>query len=165
VGDVSDGTVEAVVLDAAKDLLVEGGVKRLTIERVSQRTGVAKTTIYRRWRSRNDLALAVVLDMTKTVVDTPSHHADTRSKLVSLLRSVVTFLADTPMGTVMRGLASEVATDPRLGAASGTRLSRCVETGSNTWSRRASPAGSSKQASTSTFSMTPCSARSITGCW
>jgi AcrR family transcriptional regulator len=139
VGGVSDvdGTVEAVVLDAARDLLAEGGVKRLTIERVSQRTGVAKTTIYRRWRSRDDLALAVVLEMTKAVVDTPSHHADTRSKLVSLLRSVVTFLADTPMGTVMRGLASEVATDPHLGAAfrdtvvamRRARLNQVVEVG------------------------------------
>jgi AcrR family transcriptional regulator len=112
-----EAEVEAVVLDAAQDLLAEGGVKRLTIERVSRRTGVAKTTIYRRWRSREDLALAVVLEMTKAVVDAPSDEADTRNALMSLLGSVVAFLGRTPMGTVMRGLASELATDPRLGSA------------------------------------------------
>jgi AcrR family transcriptional regulator len=109
--------VEAVVLNAAQELLAEGGVKRLTIERVSRRTGVAKTTIYRRWRSREELALAVVLEMTHAVVDAPGDDTSTRSELVSLLGSVVAFLGGTPMGTVMRGLASEVATDPRLGTA------------------------------------------------
>jgi AcrR family transcriptional regulator len=89
----------------------------LPVRYATRRTGVAKTTIYRRWRSREELALAVVLEMTHAVVDAPWDDTSTGSELVSLLGSVVAFLGDTPMRTVMRGLASEVAADPRLGTA------------------------------------------------
>ena len=52
---------EAAILAATRDLLAEGGVRELTVEGVAARSGVAKTTIYRRWRSRDDLALAVLI--------------------------------------------------------------------------------------------------------
>lgn len=115
----TDASVEQVVLDAARELLAEGGVKRLTIERVARRTGVAKTTIYRRWRSRDDLALAVVLRMTHTVVGNIDDRDDAgvRSGLRSLVAGAVDVLRTTLMGSVMRGLASELATDPHLSAA------------------------------------------------
>ena len=46
------------ILDATRKLLAEkGGVQSLTIEAVAARSGVAKTTIYRRWRDKWELAL------------------------------------------------------------------------------------------------------------
>lgn len=50
----------AAVLEAGVDLLVEGGPNAVTVEAVSQRSGVAKTTIYRQWASREDLVVDVV---------------------------------------------------------------------------------------------------------
>jgi AcrR family transcriptional regulator len=44
-------------LDAAVALLLEGGIGGVTIDAVSARSGVAKTTIYRHWESREDLLL------------------------------------------------------------------------------------------------------------
>lgn len=108
--------VDAVVLAAARDILADGGVKSLTIEGVARRTGVAKTTIYRRWRSKEELALEVVLAMTRSVVATPTS-GDTRTSLVDLLDGAVTILRTSPMGQVMRGLASDLATDEELGRA------------------------------------------------
>ena len=46
------------VLHATIDLLSEVGYRRLTLELVSQRCGVARSTIYRYWRNVPDLALA-----------------------------------------------------------------------------------------------------------
>jgi AcrR family transcriptional regulator len=43
------------ILEAAAGLLIEGGASRVTIEGVAERSGVAKTTIYRHWRSRSQL--------------------------------------------------------------------------------------------------------------
>lgn len=48
------------VLRAARDLLVEGGPAAVTVDAVVARSGVAKSTIYRHWESRDELLLAVM---------------------------------------------------------------------------------------------------------
>jgi AcrR family transcriptional regulator len=53
----------AAVLEAGVELLVDGGPKAVTVEAVSQRSGVAKTTIYRQWASRDDLVVDVVAEI------------------------------------------------------------------------------------------------------
>src|SRR3954471_19403213 len=100
----------AAILDATRALLVEGGVQKLTVEGVAARAGVAKTTIYRRWRSRDELAFAVLLELVDllAVPDT----GDTRRELVYLVESVVRVLGSTMMGGVMQGLVSDLAADP-----------------------------------------------------
>src|SRR5918994_4065001 len=50
----------AAALDAGVELLVEGGPNAVTVKAVAQRSGVAKTTIYRQWRSRDDLVADVI---------------------------------------------------------------------------------------------------------
>ena len=49
----------AAVLDAAAELFLDSGVAAVTIDAVAARSGVAKTTIYRRWANRDDLLLDV----------------------------------------------------------------------------------------------------------
>jgi len=53
------------ILDATRQLLArDGDVGARTVEAVAVRAGVAKTTIYRRWRDKRHLALdAVMIDM------------------------------------------------------------------------------------------------------
>ena len=101
------------VLDATRELLAENGFGNLTVEGVAARSGVAKTTIYRRYRSKNDLALAVLLDMVDEVSTQP-YAADTWSELVSLVDRTVELMCTSLMGLVMKGLVSEVAADPEL---------------------------------------------------
>ena len=48
------------VLAAAGDLMAERGVAMLTIDEVAQRSGVAKTTIYRHWPERTGLIVDAV---------------------------------------------------------------------------------------------------------
>ena len=50
----------AAVIRAATDLLVEGGPNAVTIDAVVARSGVAKSTIYRHWESRDDVLLSVI---------------------------------------------------------------------------------------------------------
>jgi AcrR family transcriptional regulator len=75
---------------------------------------VAKTTVYRRWRSKEELALAVILEMTQQIVRV-RERGDTRTVLIAFLRGVIRVLTTSLMGRVMQGLASDVATDPQLG--------------------------------------------------
>lgn len=58
------------ILRAATELLDEGGLERLTIEGVAQRAGVAKTTVYRRWKDKYSL-LAAALDAHRPPIEMP----------------------------------------------------------------------------------------------
>jgi AcrR family transcriptional regulator len=49
------------VIKAAQDLLVEGGPAALTVDGVVARSGVAKSTVYRHWATRDDLVVAVLM--------------------------------------------------------------------------------------------------------
>ena len=107
---------EQAILQVTRELLVEAGVQGLTIEKVAARAGVAKTTIYRRWRDKDELALAVVLDMVEQVVMLPEL-GDTRRELLAFVNAAVEVLGSTLMGRVMQGLVSDLATDPELAQA------------------------------------------------
>ncbi|MDR7082698.1 AcrR family transcriptional regulator [Arthrobacter ginsengisoli] len=104
---------EQVILDATRDLLGEAGFGSLTVEGVAARAGVAKTTIYRRYRSRTDLALAVLLDMVDDVSTRP-YVAETGAELTKLVDRTVELMCTSVMGRIMQGLVSEVAADPEL---------------------------------------------------
>ncbi len=112
---------EKAILDATRELLAERGVGELTVEGVAARAGVAKTTIYRRWRGKDELALAVLIDMVEQVVSTPDL-GDTRAELVTFVDAAVTILGTTLMGRVMQGLVSDLATDPELARAFQDRI-------------------------------------------
>jgi AcrR family transcriptional regulator len=112
---------ELAILQATRELLVESGVHGLTIEGVAARAGVAKTTIYRRWRDKDELALAVVLDMVEQVVELPEL-GDTRAELLAFVGAAVDVLGSTLMGRVMQGLVSDLATDAELALAFRERV-------------------------------------------
>jgi AcrR family transcriptional regulator len=112
---------EQAILAATRELLVEGGVDGLTVEGVAARAGVAKTTIYRRYRSKDELALAVLIDMVEHVASIPDL-GDTRAELVMFVNRAVKVLGSTLMGRVMQGLVSDLATDPELAQAFQERV-------------------------------------------
>lgn len=59
-GRPRDPENDAAILDAALDLLIERGAAGTSIEAVAQRAGVAKLTVYRRWRAKEDLLMAAL---------------------------------------------------------------------------------------------------------
>src|SRR5262245_9851561 len=103
------------ILDATRELLAEeGDVGSLTVEAVAARSGVAKTTIYRRWRDKWELALdAVMIDMLPGFAD-PVDVGDTRKELAIFLQGAVKNLTSAPSGPAMQHLASQIGTDPGL---------------------------------------------------
>ena len=102
-------------LAATRDLLAQDGdVGSLTVEAVAARSGVAKSTIYRHWRDKWELALdAVMIDMLPRF-DEPVDVGDTRRELLTFVNQVVRMLAAAPFGPAMQGLVSQIATDPEL---------------------------------------------------
>src|SRR5687768_3059077 len=73
----------AAVLEAGVELLVEGGPNAVTVDAVVQRSGVAKTTIYRHWSSRDELLVDVIQDVVpQTVVPPPDLAFEAALRLV-----------------------------------------------------------------------------------
>lgn len=69
---------EQAILDATLALLAEVGIEALSIEGVAARAGVGKTTIYRRWASKEELIVAAVrrIQVQAPIVDTGNLRED-----------------------------------------------------------------------------------------
>ena len=101
------------VLDATIDLLSEVGYRRLTLELVSQRCGVARSTIYRYWRNVPDLALAAfdaALGPNPPVPDL----GDVRSDLIFSYDRLSKILRRSIWGKAMPALVEATHNDPNF---------------------------------------------------
>ena len=102
------------VIAATLDLLAERGITATTIEAVAQRSGVAKTTIYRQW----DNQPALVLDAIGTTLHTPTD-PDTgtlRDDLLELLGGLADALNASPAAGLMPALIDAAERDPAYAA-------------------------------------------------
>ncbi|MEK8143385.1 helix-turn-helix domain-containing protein [Streptomyces sp. M10(2022)] len=54
-GRPRNATADLAILEATRDLIIENGYARLSMEGVAARTGVGKPTVYRRWSSKGAL--------------------------------------------------------------------------------------------------------------
>src|SRR5580658_2768898 len=81
------------VLTTTLDLLTEDGLDELTIDDISRRSGVAKTTIYRHWPNRSALVIDACSRMTdgeEAPPDTGSLEGDVRAILTHIAKLLAT---------------------------------------------------------------------------
>lgn len=122
-GRPRDPRSDAAILDAARALLEERSLATLTMEAVAARAGVAKTTLYRRYRSREELALAVLAQMAGDQVPVPDL-GDTRAELVHAVADTARTMTDTVAGRTIRSLVAALGDDDELAHAFRERLVR-----------------------------------------
>jgi AcrR family transcriptional regulator len=70
------------ILEAFRELLLEDGFARLRLEHVAARAGASKATIYRRWRSKEDLAVDLLHELATPFLPIPDS-GDMRAELVT----------------------------------------------------------------------------------
>jgi AcrR family transcriptional regulator len=102
------------ILDSALTQLIKDGFADLRLEHVAAHAGVGKATIYRRWPSKEALALDVLMQLAAphiAIQDT----GDTRTELLAAVTNAMRALTDTPFGPVIRALLSQIAINPALG--------------------------------------------------
>jgi AcrR family transcriptional regulator len=105
---------DARIVEAARKLLLERGYDRFSVDEVAAAAGVAKTTLYRRWPTKDHLIVAVVARLQDAVpVD---YTGDVRADLTRYLNEIVSGLdrvrrAGRPAtsGDASAGLVAEVA--------------------------------------------------------
>ena len=103
-----DGVIRAAILR----LLADVGYGSLTMDAVASEAGVGKATIYRRWRTKQDLVVDTISDLNRAEAapaDTGSLEGDLRAMMHSLV-SVVTG----PTGAATLSLLSTVPHQPAL---------------------------------------------------
>jgi AcrR family transcriptional regulator len=101
----------AAVVQAVIDELTEHGYAGTTVERVAARAGIAKTTIYRRWRSLDGLLADVMAEHAKQQIPVPDE-GDLGSDLRALARSVVASVEPPPIRAAFAGIVAAAVQDP-----------------------------------------------------
>ena len=107
----------ATVLGAAIDLLAERGYSGFSVEGVVERTGVAKTTLYRHWPTRDDLLAAAIARLDGGGLDGREPLPDTgsvRQDLLDLLARRVRAARTTQWERCMPALVEAAAYHPEL---------------------------------------------------
>jgi AcrR family transcriptional regulator len=99
------------VLAAAGDLLLELGYRQVTIEGIAERSGVAKSTIYRWWRSKGELVMEAYAGATALVVPEPDT-GSLEQDLVALLANLYAAASQPSCALMLRGLMAEAQLDP-----------------------------------------------------
>ena len=104
----TDARVSAAVLEQ----LSSRGYQGLTIEGVARQSGVAKTTIYRRWQSKAEMVFDLVIHRggTEGITDSGSLSGD----IETLAGRVVELIAVEPGRSALPGLLADMAGDPDL---------------------------------------------------
>ena len=108
-----DGVIRAAILR----LLADVGYSALTMDAVASEAGVGKATIYRRWRTKEELVIDTVSDL--NAAEAGLAEADTgtvEGDLRALLQALVA-LVNSPAGAATQALLSSMQHQPALAAA------------------------------------------------
>lgn len=92
----TDARVEqsrALIVEAADELLLSGGISAVTIDAVAQRSGVARSTIYRQFKNSNDLLVHIFrsLDVRPAL---PPRDLGIRNRLITALGQLAAGMAE-----------------------------------------------------------------------
>jgi AcrR family transcriptional regulator len=111
-GRPRSAAADTAILDAARELLASRGWADLTIAEVASRAGVAKTTLYRRWPGKADLAVDAMAELfgRLELVD----HGSMLEDAMGVVRQYAELLSRPETQAALLALAAESARDETL---------------------------------------------------
>ena len=107
----------AKILEAAERLFRERGYDCVSMDAVAAEAGVGKATIYRRWRTKQDLVADTITELNGTTV-TPADTGSLETDLREVLHAIVDVI-NGPIGAATQALLSTVPHHPVLEQAFG----------------------------------------------
>jgi AcrR family transcriptional regulator len=107
---------------ATRDLLAERGFQAATIEAIALRAGVGRNTIYRRWRSKEELIADALRELT-TDFDAWAED-DLYSLLLNWLRDFSRTFSDPLLGRLLATVLGELQRNPVFAAVYADRVVR-----------------------------------------
>ncbi|MCV7260255.1 TetR/AcrR family transcriptional regulator [Mycobacterium shimoidei] len=113
-GRPRDRRIDAAILSATAELLVQIGYSNLTLAAVAERAGTTKTALYRRWSSKAELVHEAAFPAAPTALVGPAGDmaADVRA-MIAATRDVFT---SPVVRAALPGLVADMAADSELNA-------------------------------------------------
>ncbi|WCO66271.1 TetR/AcrR family transcriptional regulator [Iamia majanohamensis] len=100
------------VLAAARAVLLDEGWERVTLARVAERSGYARTTLYRHWPQRLDLLRDLIREEGRLTHTAKT--GDLRADLVAELEAFRVALTTTGFGSVFIAIGQQAGDDPEF---------------------------------------------------
>jgi len=119
-GRPRSANAHSAILDAAVTLFVEKGFEGMSVEAVAAEAGVGKTTIYRRWRSKEELVVDAIAE--RFAEPSAPDTGNVRDDLVESTRELHLLMSSSRTGAVFPRMGAEVARRSRLGRLYGARV-------------------------------------------
>jgi AcrR family transcriptional regulator len=113
-GRPRDPRIDAAILNATTDLLVEIGYSNLTMAAVAERAGTTKTALYRRWSSKAELVHEAAFPAAPTAIETPP--GDITADLRAMIAAARDVFTSPVVRAAMPGLIADMAADADLNA-------------------------------------------------
>ena len=114
-GRPRDPSRDEAIRAALLRLLGEVGYGGLTVDAVAEQAGVGKATIYRRWRTKQDLILDSIAEL-GSVLTVPPDTGSLREDIRQVMHRIVE-ITRSPVGAMLQSLASAMHHHPELRAA------------------------------------------------
>jgi AcrR family transcriptional regulator len=115
-GRPRSAAADGAIFTKTLELLTDEGLRGLSVEKVAEQAGVAKTTIYRRFPTKRDLVRAALASVAGFGQIDPPDTGSIRGDLHELARARVHVLKRTRTQLLMPRLMAEAASDPELHA-------------------------------------------------
>jgi AcrR family transcriptional regulator len=102
----SEDDTTARILDAAAEVLAQGGLRRCTVEEIAARAEVGRTTLYRRFDGRDEIVHAVLARELRRLFDAVTSSVDhlerVEDQVVDGFLATLTAAQDSPMLPLLR---------------------------------------------------------------
>jgi AcrR family transcriptional regulator len=111
--------IEALIINTAFEELMEHGFRAVTVESISAKTGIAKTSIYRRWPNKAAMVMEAFLFRIGPGIEFPRKPSYVESIRLQMLALAKAFRG--PFGSMIKALLGEAQFDAELAEAFRTR--------------------------------------------
>jgi len=107
------------IIEAATRLFLENNYRSVSMDKIAQTAPVSKATLYNHFDSKNDLLVAVIQEICRSIVQTVTQTLSTTDDIKSNLRKIASALVDVVYSTgglaIHRLLVAESHEFPELG--------------------------------------------------
>ncbi len=111
-GRPRDGRIDAAIIAATRELILETGYPRLSLSAIAARANTTTAAIYRRWSGKAQLVHEAVLFAESVPVS--NHPGDMRDEIRALVETVRVIFDRPEVRLALPGLIADTVADPEL---------------------------------------------------